>query len=241
MDIAISLDVPSFARLCCERVVHAAEAAIGARGRFVVGLTGGSTPDPIHRALAEPPFRDAIRWRDVVVIFGDERAVPPDDPRSNFAAAHAALLSRVPIPEARILRMRGEARDLVDEARRYADAFEREAGGAVDLLFVGVGKDAHVLSLFPGSPAIDDMRALVVAEIDPPMDPPISRITFTPAIFGRARAILAIATGGSKAEAVQRVLEDHEQPRDCPARLLATAPNVTWALDRPAARLLSPR
>jgi 6-phosphogluconolactonase len=134
--------------------------------------------------------------------------------------------------------MRGEAADLDAEARRYAEAFEREAGGRVDLLFVGLGKDAHVLSLFPGSPAIAERARLVVAEIDPPMDPAVSRLTFTPELFARPGRVLAIATGAGKAEAARRAIEGDEPAHACPAALLRTAGDLTWVLDRAAAGAL---
>jgi 6-phosphogluconolactonase len=248
--VHVTADVASFAVACADLVVAAAREAIAARGRFVLGLTGGSTPEPVHRALADAAFADAIEWRRVVIVFGDERAVPIDDRRSNFRAARESLLRHVPVPDASVLRMRGEAADLDAEARRYAEAFEREAGGQVDLLFVGLGKDAHILSLFPGSPAIAERARLVVAELDPPMDPAVSRLTFTPALFARTRRVVAIATGAGKAEAVRRALEGDEPPLACPAALLCdtdparatgatgAAGEVTWLLDRSAAASL---
>lgn len=238
MELIVAEDPISFARLAVARVSRAAQAAVAARGRFVLGLTGGATPEPIHRALAEPALHGAIDWARTWIVFGDERAVLPDDRRSNHRAANEALLSRVPIPAAQVLRMRGEAADLVEEARRYAAAFEREAGGALDLLFVGLGKDAHVLSLFPGSPAIDGLQRLVVAEIEPPMEPAVSRLTFTPAVFERAREVVALATGPGKAAAVRRALRGSEPARDCPARLLAEHSHVIWLVDREAAGAL---
>lgn len=240
-ELRVADDVAGFTVACADRVAAAAREAIAARGRFVLGLTGGSTPEPIHRALASAPYAAAIDWARVVVVFGDERAVPIDDPRSNYRAAREALLRHVPLVEAHVLRMRGEAADLDAEARRYAEAFEREAGGELDLLFVGLGRDAHILSLFPGSPAIAEHARLVVAELDPPMDPAVSRLTFTPAALGRARQVLAIATGAGKAEAARRALEGDEPASACPAALLrAPRPagatgGVTWLLDRAAA------
>ncbi len=237
-ELLVEADVAAFAHACAERVVSAAREAIAARGRFVLGLTGGSTPEPIHRALAGAPFAGAIDWGRVVVVFGDERAVPVEDPRSNYRAAHETLLRHVPLPEGNVLRLCGEAADLDAEARRYAEAFEREAAGHVDLLFVGLGKDAHVLSLYPGSPAIAERARLVVAELEPPMEPAVSRLTFTPAVFGRARRVLAIATGAGKAEATRRALEGDEDALACPAALLraaAATTSVTWVVDAAAA------
>src|SRR5262245_53096304 len=92
------------ARLCVEH----AQAAIDARGRVAIALSGGSTPREMHRRLAKPPLRDQDDWGQVHIFFGDERCVPPDDVDSNFRMAEETLLNRVPIPKAQIHRMRGE-------------------------------------------------------------------------------------------------------------------------------------
>ncbi len=215
--------------------VDACRDAIAARGRFVVALTGGSTPVPIHRALGAPPWKDQVDWSRVHLVFGDERAVPPDDPRSNYGAAKRDLIDRVPLPPANVHRMPGEAKDLATAARDYERMLHELCDATVDLVFVGLGKDAHVFSLFPGSPAIREQTALVVAEIDPPMDPAVSRITFTPPMIDRARFVLGIATGGGKVEAVRRAVEAPDDPQHVPAHLLRRARAGRLLVDHPAA------
>src|SRR5439155_23222102 len=89
-------------------VVESAQAAIDARGRFSLVLSGGSTPRDLHLRLASPPLVNQIAWSRVHIFFGDERCVLPADERSNFRMADETLLSTVPIPEDQIHRMRGE-------------------------------------------------------------------------------------------------------------------------------------
>lgn len=238
-DVLIVDDVDAFADACAARVVEACRGAIAARGRFAIALTGGSTPVPMHRALARAPHRDAIDWARVDVFFGDERAVPPADPRSNYRAAREALLDHVPVPTAQVHRIEAERDDLHAVAREYEATLRRACGGALDLLVVGLGKDAHVLSLWPGSDLVLERDALVVASIDPPMDPPLSRVTLTPAAVEAARSVLAIATSASKRDAVERALHGDDDPRAVPAHVLRRARTVRFVIDRAAAPPLS--
>ena len=102
-------------------------AAVRARGACALCLSGGRTPEPVFRELA---LAAEIDWTRVSVFFGDERAVPPDHPQSNYRMVHAALLSRVPIPAASVHRMEAERPDRDAAAREY----ERLLPPALDLL-----------------------------------------------------------------------------------------------------------
>lgn len=230
-----------FVDACAAAFVDAYTKAVTSRGRFVVALTGGSTPVPIHRALGASPWRERVQWSQVHVVFGDERAVPPDDPRSNYGAAKRDLLDRVPLPAANAHRMLGEAIDLAAAARDYERMLRDLCDARIDFVCVGLGKDAHIFSLFPGSPAIDEQTALVVAEVDPPMDPAVSRITFTPPMIERAAFVLGIATGAGKADAVRRALAPDDDPKRVPAHLLRRAKSGMLVVDRTAAAGVEPR
>lgn len=222
-----------FARLCKE--------AIASRGRFAVALTGGSTPGPIHRLLSQEPHRSSIDWPRVEVFFGDERAVPPERKESNYGAARDQLLAHVPLDPAKVHRMQGEHADLAQAAKDYAATFLSVCSGALDLLMIGIGKDAHILSLYPGSLAIDEEQEIVVAEIDPPMNPALSRITMTPLAIAKARHVLAIASGEEKSRAVRIALTGQDDRHSYPAQLLRrVSDRTTWLLDALAHQELDP-
>ncbi|HMK31834.1 MAG TPA: 6-phosphogluconolactonase, partial [Terriglobales bacterium] len=70
--------------------------AIAARGRFLVSLSGGSTPKALYQLLATPEWRTTVNWSKTHLFWGDERFVPPDDPQSNYRMTSEALLSRIP-------------------------------------------------------------------------------------------------------------------------------------------------
>ena len=89
-------------------IVARAAGAIAGTGRFTLALAGGSTPRAAYTLLASPAYASRVDWGLVQVIWGDERCVPPSDPRSNYRMAKEALLDRVPIPAQQIHRIRGE-------------------------------------------------------------------------------------------------------------------------------------
>jgi 6-phosphogluconolactonase len=168
----------------------------------------------------------------VSVFFGDERAVSPDHPDSNFFMVQRALLSRVPIPVGNVHRMEAERTDREAAAREY----ERLLPARLDVLLLGMGADGHTASLFPGSDALDERHRLVVPVLG--AKPPAERITVTPPVIGAARRVAVIATGEDKAPMVARAIEGPFAPKAVPVQL---ARHGTWFLDRSAAARLTVR
>jgi 6-phosphogluconolactonase len=181
--------------------------AIAARGRFFVALAGGTTFTAAYRLLAEPPRRDSVDWRRVVVFFGDERCVPEGDPERNDRAAREALLDRVPIPKESVHTVDVTKRD---PAGRYEAELSEAFGvphGTVprfDLVLLGMGPDGHVASLFPGHDALRAKARLAVRIAGSPKPPP-ERVTLTLPVLNAARVVLLAASGASKKDAVARM------------------------------------
>ncbi len=144
------------------------EHAIGTRsGSATICLTGGRTPERLYQLLADParPWRARIDWPLVHLFWSDERHVPPDHPDSNYGMAARALIDHVPIPPDQVHRMRGELPDARDAARAYEAelregfARARRQDQTFDVLLLGLGEDAHIASIFPGSPLLDETSA----------------------------------------------------------------------------------
>jgi 6-phosphogluconolactonase len=224
-------DPPVLAQRVADWVARTAAAAITARGTCYLALAGGTTPRDAYALLATPEFLEILDWSRVHVYFGDERAVPPNDPSSNYAMARATLLDHVPIPADRVHRMEVDRPDLAAAAADY----DRRLPPALDVLLLGLGTDGHTASLFPGSPALAERRRRVVAVTDSPKPPPV-RLTITPPVIAAARAIVMVATGAEKAPAVARALAPDADPLLVPAAL---AQRGMWFLDRAAAARLS--
>jgi 6-phosphogluconolactonase len=149
------------ARAAREEFIRAGQAAIEVRGRFTVALSGGATPKTLYGSLTPKD----LEWGKVEVFFGDERCVSPERQESNFRMAQEALLSRVPVPEENVHRIRGEAESAEIAAAEYEAELrkvfgEGEGAPRFDLMLLGLGADGHTASLFPGSPALEENAAL---------------------------------------------------------------------------------
>lgn len=243
----VTVDVSPDPATWTERIAgFVARAAAGARERgerFRLVLTGGGTPAPLYRRLAEAPWRDRIDWPETDVYMGDERCVPPDEEGSNWGQAERLLLSRVPLPEENRHRLVGEIDP--DRAARRAEAEIRRTAGdppRPDLLLLGMGGDGHVASLFPGSPQLEANDRLVVPGEGPP--PWRSRLTMTMPALNSARRVVFLVRGEEKAARVAEVLDQVRRGvRDgLPAsRVRPPDGSVHWFLDRDAASRLDPK
>jgi 6-phosphogluconolactonase len=225
-------------------VMSEATVRIAARGRFMVALSGGSTPQGLYRRLASEHARHRIDWARVHLFWGDERCVPPTDDASNYRMAREALIDHVPIPPAQVHRIHGE--DPPNQAAARYDAQLRTTLGAtgggagvLDLVLLGLGSDGHTASLFPYMPAPRETTRWVLAEqVD---DARGWRITLTPPVLNAARAIVFLVAGADKADVLAAVLEGPAVPETLPAQRIAKGSgNVRWMVDRAAARLLTP-
>ena len=215
------------AKRAAEHLAEALKKAISADSAASLGLAGGTTPRAAYEALAKIP---GIDWSKVSVYFGDERAVPPTHPDSNFAMAKAALFDRVPLPATNIHRMVAELADQDAAARAY----EALLPARISVLVLGIGEDGHTASLFPGSPALHERVRRVLPVIGP--KPPPQRLSITPKVIEAAGLCIVIANGAGKAEPVRRALQDAVDIETTPSSL---ARDGLWLLDHAAAALLS--
>jgi 6-phosphogluconolactonase len=207
-----------------ERVVAELLAAAARRGE-TIGLTGGHSVGQAYEQAAalEPDWSRAEVW------WGDDRCVPPDDERSNFLLAQRTLLSNLDRPP-EVHRIRGELEPEL-AALEYDEALE---GVQLDLKLLGLGPDAHVASLFPGSPQLAERERRVTSG-PAGLEPFVDRVTMTLPMILSSRRLVLLVTGADKADAVQRVFRD-EVSEDAPGSLLrlGDTPIVAY-LDRAAA------
>jgi 6-phosphogluconolactonase len=206
--------------------------SIAERGSCALALSGGHTPRPAYEALAALPLSGTVDWARVDAYFGDERAVPPDHPDSNFRLASEGLFSRVPFLPGRIHPMPADRPDRDAAAREY----ERLLPPRLDVLLLGMGPDGHTASLFPGSPALAE-RSRRVVPATAPVEPAL-RLTITPPVIAAARHVAIAVAGAEKAAMVARALSANADPAEVPAHLAAGA---HWFLDEAAAAGLAPR
>lgn len=236
-------DPAALATAAAERVGAIAEAAVAERGRFTVALSGGATPRGLFETLAAPPWRDRLPWARFEVAWVDERDVPIDHPDSNARMACRAWLEHVPVPPDRIHPVPTRPGPPADAARAYEATlralFPYEPWPRFDLVLLGVGEDGHTASLFPGSSALEDAEAWVVAPWVPHLE--AYRFSLSLPAIAHARRLIGLVAGASKAPVMRAVLEaPGSEP--LPARRVAEAHgHAEWLLDAAAASALSGR
>jgi 6-phosphogluconolactonase len=207
--------------------------------RFTIALSGGSTPKLLYETLARPPLVERMPWNRLELFFGDERSVAPDHPDSNYRMASEALLSKVQV---KAHRMRAEIGD--DEAYEslLAERIETRQGGfpVLDVVLLGIGKDGHTASLFPGTAALGERSRWVVMNEVPQMS--TRRMTLTYPVINNARHIWILATGADKQEILKSVFGAADDPAAKEKwPILGVRPThgeLVWWVDEAAARNL---
>jgi len=182
------------------------------------------------------------------VIFGDERFVPPDDPRSNYKMAREALLARVPIDEERVHPVQTDVSSVDQAAELYERTMRRllspadtgavspnASDATVDLVLLGVGPEGHTASLFPGSPAVDE-RVRWTRAVDAPttVQPAVPRVTVTLPFLDGARAVVFLVAGADKRPIIDQILAGAESARRYPAALVSPTGRLVWLVEQSA-------
>ncbi len=206
-----------FARLADEYVTK--------KGRFTVALSGGGTPSTLYHYLSRPPLSGEIPWGGIILFWGDERCVPPDHPDSNFGMANERLLSKVPVPSENIFAFPMKIADPQAAALAYEktimDCFDPDEDEipSFDLMILGLGTDGHTASLFPGTPALKEETAWVLA--NPVEKLGKIRLTLTYPLMNQAKNILFLAAGKEKAPIIKTLLSPERLNSPYPAAQVA--------------------
>lgn len=236
-DVRVFPTPAALTQAAADLVLASAEEAVRERGRFVWGLSGGSTPEALYRKLTEPPYSTAMPWRATFVFWGDERWVPAGHLDSNQRMANEALLSHDSAGQASVIPVSIEGTTPDASAAAVEDALRGVFGDAPvrpDLLLLGIGPDGHTASLFPGTSALEEHDRLFAANWVPQMD--AWRITATLPLINVSRCVVFLAQGQDKAEALRLALRQADGGPLLPAALVAPVDGtLTWMLDRQAA------
>jgi 6-phosphogluconolactonase len=237
--IQICNDPESLSEAVARLFVQQARHAIQAQDRFIVALAGGHTPERTYQLLAQPLFRDQVPWAKVHVFWGDERCVPPDDPRSNAHMARQALLDCIPIPPDQIHPIRCD-QNPQQAAEEYESLLQNFFAGRLpcfDLILLGLGENGHTASIFPGTPAVEEQEHWVIAVYV--AEQAMWRVTLTPPLINQAVTVAFLVAGAAKARILQRVLDGPFEPHTLPAQLIQPASgDLNWIIDKEASQKL---
>jgi 6-phosphogluconolactonase len=239
-DIIICDDRDALNVEIANRFVAIARDSIAARDRFMVALSGGSTPKALFELLATDAWRDQVDWARTHLFWGDERFVPKDHGDSNYRMTREALISKIDIPEGNVHRVQTEGGTPDEVAHIYAGTLRSVFGlgddgiPRFDLMHLGLGDDGHTASMFPGTTAMHESEKLVVAVWVEKFQQ--HRITTTPPVINNAAEVQFLVAGASKKDVVPQVIRGAYEPDRLPSQTVKPHDGVLrWLLDRDAA------
>jgi 6-phosphogluconolactonase len=235
-------DLEALSNAVADEVLDLLGAAVQARGRATIALSGGKTPEGLFRAVAARG-PNALPWTRIDLWWCDERAVPPSQPDSNYRMAYEALIEPLGLPAAQIHRVKCEHGEAESVARAYEAELVDSLGvpPAIDLVLLGLGADGHTASLFPGQRSFAETSRWVASTVAPASTPGprAARITLTPRALNAARHVRFVVAGSDKAAAVAAALQGARDPLGRPAqRIVPSDGEVGWRIDDAAATLI---
>lgn len=238
MEVQIYPNAAAVAQKAAEFIAKRIQDVLGSgQQRFTICLSGGSTPRQLHLLLAAAPLSSQIDWSKLHVFWGDERYVPLSDERNNARMAYDTLLDHVPIPPNQIHIMQTDFDNPSMAAQHYDTILHQyfdNQSHSFDLLILGMGDDAHTLSLFPHTPVIHETKKWCTSFFLHAQD--MFRVTITRPVANASNCILFLTTGSNKATALAKVLEGPSNIDEYPAQCIAANSGETiWMVDEAAA------
>jgi 6-phosphogluconolactonase len=234
-------DSEELACAALDEFVERAGEAIKDKGVFYAAISGGHTPSRFYQMLAEDDKSSCVMWDCVQLFWVDERLVPPDSEASNYRLAAEAFIEKVPIPEENVHRITGELNDYSKAVASYERTIKKAFGikeGEIpkfDLVYLGMGADGHIGSLFPNSYAHFDTEHIVTAVYL--MDGDYNRITLTHPVISAAGKLVILVSGEEKAGILREVMTEETDDVRYPVHSLwDSLDKVTWIVDNAAAR-----
>jgi glucosamine-6-phosphate deaminase len=214
---------------------------------LVLGLPTGRTPIRLYHELGTLHAKGEADFSRVTTFNLDEfLGIGPDHPGSYRAFMQEHLFSRVNVPEERINILNGVASDPIEECARYERAIA--AAGGIDLQLLGIGTNGHIGFNEPARELVGKTHRIVLKASTrrsnaglfggTEANVPREALSMGMATILRARRIILIATGKSKAGCVERMVTGPITTR-MPASFLQLHRDVELMLDEPAAGQLT--
>lgn len=217
---------------------------INEKSNAVLGLATGATPVPTYEKLIQAYNENKVSFKNVKTFNLDEYCdLDKEDKNSYYFFMHENLFNKIDVKEENVNFLDGNAKDWVSESERYSKVI-KDAGG-IDIQLLGIGTNGHIGFNEPSDEFTKESFkvALTQSTIDSNQkyfgETPMPRYALTMGIESimRAKKILLIATGKSKAQAVKAMINGEVTPQ-LPASILKEHKNALIMLDQEAASLL---
>jgi 6-phosphogluconolactonase len=195
--------------------------ALEVRGAAHLALSGGSTPEPLYRALAQ---RKELRWSRVVLALVDERWVSPGHEASNEGFLTNCFAGRLS-DGASLAPMVDEGVSLEATVPMVDNDYRRLR--PFDIVVLGMGVDGHTASWFPRAEGLakaldpeDDATVAAIRAVGSPVAGPyLERMTLTRPAIAEAYLRVLMIMGADKRAAYERAAEPGRE-EDMPVRAL---------------------
>lgn len=244
MKLHVSKNLFDLSHDIAENLVQIVEEVLKKKDTCSLVLSGGSTPVELYTLLASDAYKEKIDWKKIHFFFGDERFVSLHDERNNARMAFSTLLNHVGVPASQIHIIHTEnitpdqsATDYETTIRDFFIATTNEEN-KFDVVLLGLGSNAHTLSLFPGQDAVihESKKWCVATWVEEQHE---YRITLLPSLINLSATIFFMVAGIEKALAMQEVLKGKYQPENFPAQMINPSNGeLYWFADESAASLL---
>ena len=220
MNITVFKNLNELYQKSADTFVELAKESIQKHDKFVVALSGGSSPKAIFKLLATKEYANKIEWSKVFFFWVDERWVSLDDEKSNAKMTFETLLNQVPVNQNHIFPMYKDGLEPEEFAKEYEQQIRNVLGneGVFDFILLGMGDDGHTASLFPGEAILNETEKWVDAYYLKPQE--MYRITLTAPVINKAENILVVAFGETKKHALNEVLNGDYNPQLYPLQLI---------------------
>lgn len=236
MNLHVSNDLDELSRYVADWMVFYIRDTLKKQDRFTIVLSGGNTPRPLYRLLSSDVYKNQVEWEKLHFFWGDERYVPFTDNRNNARMAFDMLLNNVPVRKDQIHVMRTDI-----SPEESAAAYEKILRGyfdhkkhSFDLVMLGLGDNAHTLSLFPGYDIVHEKEKWVKAFYL--KEQKMYRISLTVPIVNNAGRIMFLINGADKAASLYNVLYGQHDIELYPAQVIQPFNNqLYWFVDKAAA------
>ncbi|MEE8575437.1 MAG: 6-phosphogluconolactonase [Thermodesulfobacteriota bacterium] len=244
--VLIFEDLPDLSRRAADIFIESAKEELRKKKFFTVLLSGGKTPKKFYKMLGSADMNERVPWDKTYLFWGDERCVNPTHPDSNYYMVKKAMLDKLDIPPENVHQMHGELMDgaalLYEEELEsfFMAKYKRYIRLPVfDLVLLGLGTNGHILSLFPGSSALEVQNRMVMDIEEDGINVP-QRLTMTLPVVNNSTKIVFLVSGKEKGEILKETLEGNYDPKLYPAQgIRPTSGELIYLVDRDAARLLS--
>lgn len=239
MEINVSKNLDELSKTVADWMVNYIQQTLKQQDRFTIALSGGNTPKKLHLLLTSNRYKDKIDWSRMHIFWGDERYVPYTDDRNNAKIAFDTLLNKVSVPPSQIHRIQTDILP-AESALAYERILHQyfPNGKSFDLVLLGIGDNAHTLSLFPGYDTVHEKEKWVISVFLKEQD--MYRITLTAPVVNNAANIIFLVSGTDKAEAIHHITGNEFNPDKYPAQIIKPVNGkLYYFLDEAAAKGLN--